>query len=144
MDALQALIHAEHEAERARREAQEQAAAAVKLQSMCRGKMDRERVNRMRGKSQKKAKKKGALMLPGQKAEEEPVSPGSSKRKGANVFDNPVSYQTRPPADPNSPKREKRKVEKDKRSNAQVQKEMRDELNRMTIVALEERMNPSR
>ena len=34
--------------------------------------------------------------------------------------------------DPNSPKREKRKVEKDKRSNAQVQKEMRDELNRRT------------
>ena len=36
MDALQALIHAEREAERARREAQEQEAAAVQLQGMAR------------------------------------------------------------------------------------------------------------
>ena len=46
--------------------------------------------------------------------------------------------------DPNAPKREKRSPPpKDTRTNKQVQHDMREELNRMTIIALEERMNPT-
>ena len=48
-------------------------------------------VNKLKGKAKKQKEKKGMLSLPKQ---EEPDS-AKSKRKGGNVFDNPVSYQTR-------------------------------------------------